>query len=102
MNKPLSSQNVQSELKAVSRRDFMTRTAAAAAPLNVHAALVVADLDVLEGDWAAAFNRLVECIRATSGDDRSVSRARLLEFFVMAGDDPAVAPARVALANALF
>ena len=78
------------------------RSAAEASPLDVQSAMVAADLDVLEGNWAAAFNRLVECIRATSGDDRSVSRARLLEFFVMAGDDPAVAPARVALANALF
>ena len=81
---------------------IQARTAAAAAPLNVQAALVAADLDVLEGDWVAAFTRLVECIRATTGDERSVVRARLLEFFVMAGDDPSVAPARVALANALF
>lgn len=81
---------------------IQARTAAAEAPLNVQAALVAADLDVLEGDWAGAFNTLVECIRGTTGDDRSVARARLLEFFVMAGDDPSVAPARVALANALF
>jgi thioredoxin-like negative regulator of GroEL len=38
----------------------------------------------------------------TTGDDRSFARARLLEFFLMADDDPAVAPARLALANALF
>jgi len=88
--------------RRVENVDPIQARAAAAAPLNVQAALVAADLDVLEGDWAAAFNRLVECIRATTGDDRSASRARLLEFFVMAGDDPAVAPARVALANALF
>ena len=81
---------------------IQARTAAAEAPLNVQAALVAADLDVLAGDWAGAFNRLVECIRATTGDDRSMARARLLEFFVMAGDDPSVAPARVALTNALF
>ncbi len=78
------------------------RTAAAAAPSDVQAAAVAADLDVLEGNWQAAFSRLIECIRVTTGDDRSFARARLLEFFLMAGDDPAVAPARIALANALF
>jgi putative thioredoxin len=81
---------------------LQARTAAAEAPLDVQAAMVAADLDVLEGNWATAFNRLVECVRATSGDDRSAARARLLECFIMAGDDPAVAPARLALANALF
>jgi putative thioredoxin len=81
---------------------LQARTAAAAAPSDVQAAAVAADLDVLEGNWQAAFSRLIECIRVTTGDDRSFARARLLEFFLMADDDPAVAPARLALANALF
>ena len=81
---------------------LQARTAAATAPDDAQAAAVAADLDVLEGNWPAAFNRLIECIRATTGDDRTFARARLLEFFLMAGDDPAVAPARLALANALF
>ncbi|CAB4879575.1 MAG: tetratricopeptide repeat protein [Actinobacteria bacterium] len=78
------------------------RTTAAADPADLQAAAVVADLDVLEGNWAAAFARLVDCIRASSGDDRTFARSRLLELFLMAGDEPAVAPARIALANALF
>ena len=81
---------------------LQARTAAAAAPDDVQAVTVAADLDVLEGNWPAAFNRLIEAVRATTGDERTFARARLLEFFVMAGDDPAVAPARLALANALF
>ena len=87
---------------SASTAGWKARTAAAAAPSDVQAAAVAADLDVLEGNWQAAFSRLIECIRVTTGDDRSFARARLLEFFLMADDDPAVAPARLALANALF
>ncbi|MGI9197728.1 MAG: tetratricopeptide repeat protein, partial [Candidatus Nanopelagicales bacterium] len=38
----------------------------------------------------------------TSGEEREHARQRLLELFAMAGDDPAVPPARLALSNALF
>ncbi|MDP2014727.1 MAG: tetratricopeptide repeat protein, partial [Actinomycetota bacterium] len=41
-------------------------------------------------------------VKATSGEERNRARARLLELFVIADDDPAVAPARTALASALF
>ena len=61
-----------------------------------------ADFDALTGDWPSAFGRLIECIRVTTGDDRNTTRARLLELFLIAGDDPAAPAARTALANALF
>jgi putative thioredoxin len=61
-----------------------------------------ADLEVLQGQWAAAFARLITLIRSVSGDDRDRVRRHLIELFELAGDDPAVPPARIALSNALF
>lgn len=79
------------------------RAAAAAAPTDVDAQLVVADLDVLGGQVEDAFARLVDLVRATSGDDRERVRVRLVELFGVVGDsDPRVTAARRALANALY
>jgi putative thioredoxin len=64
--------------------------------------LAAADLEAGGGDWAGAFARLVELVRASSGDERNAARQRLIDFFELAGDDPAVQPARIALASALF
>ncbi len=65
-------------------------------------ALRDADLAASEGDWATAFAALITEVKATSGDDRERARERLIALFAMAGDDPAVPPARLALASALF
>lgn len=65
-------------------------------------ALREADEAALIGDWAAAFSALIDQVRATSGEDRDAVRERLLELFVIAGDVPEVATARVNLASALF
>ena len=72
----------------------------AAADVRVQCA--TADFDALAGSWTLAFDRLVACVRASIGPDRELVRARLLELFVLAGEDPAVPAARTALANALF
>jgi putative thioredoxin len=77
-------------------------TARASATDDIPAQLVIADLDALEGSWSAAFDRLIALVRATSGDEREAVRARLLELFLIAGDDPSVPKARTALASALF
>jgi putative thioredoxin len=71
-------------------------------PTDVAAQVDAADFEALEGNWAGAFARLIACVRATSGSDRDLARARLLDLFMVAGDDPAVPPARTALASALF
>lgn len=71
-------------------------------PGDIPGQLVAADVEALEGRWADAFTRLIALVRATSGAQRDEVRARLLELFLIAGDDPAVAPARTALASALF
>jgi putative thioredoxin len=69
---------------------------------DVRVQCATADFDALAGRWSVAFDRLIACVRATSGPDRDLVRARLLELFVLAGEDPAVPAARTALANALF
>lgn len=61
-----------------------------------------ADLAAVAGDWATAFSTLTTLVRSSSGDERETARQRLLDLFSVAGDDPAVAPARIALSNALF
>jgi putative thioredoxin len=79
------------------------RAAAAAAPTDVDAQLVVADLDVLGGMVEDAFARLVDTVRAGAGDDRERARIRLVELFSVIGDtDPRVMTARRALASALY
>lgn len=79
------------------------RAAAAANPTDVDAGLRCADLDVLGGHVEDAFARLVDLVRATSGDERERVRQRLLELFdVVGADDPRVLAARRALASALF
>jgi len=77
--------------------------AADAAPDDVAAQTLAADVEVLSGKADAAYTRLVNLIRRVAGDDREAARRHLLSLFTVAGpDDPAVASARRALASALF
>jgi putative thioredoxin len=79
------------------------RAAAAAAPDDVDAQLLVADLDVLGGHVADAFQRLLDLVRRTGGEERDRVRLHLVELFGVVGhDDPRVATARQQLASALF
>jgi putative thioredoxin len=79
------------------------RAAAAERPHDPAAQMLVADLDVLGGQVADAFARLVDAVRLTSGDERDQLRAHLVELFAIVGaDDPRVATARRALTSALF
>ena len=64
---------------------------------------LVADLDMLGGHVDDAFNRLVELVRRTEGDDRNQAREHLLALFAAVGnDDPRVLRGRQNLASALF
>jgi putative thioredoxin len=77
--------------------------AAQAAPHDVAAQSLAADLDVIAGRAEQAYARLVELVRATSGAEREAARAHLVSLFAVAApDDPAVIAARRALANALY
>ncbi len=79
------------------------REAAAAAPDDVAAQTLVADLDLLGGHVDDAFNRLVDLVRRTSGADRDAAREHLLALFGAVGnDDPRVLKGRQNLASALF
>ena len=79
------------------------RAAAAAAPDDVDAQTLVADLDMLGGHVEDAFARLVELVRRTSDKERDRARDHLLGLFAAVGnDDPRVLNGRRALASALF
>ena len=77
--------------------------AAQAAPDDVAAQTLAADVEVLMGDAERAYARLVDLVRRTSGEDREAVRKHLVSLFTVAGpDDPTVAAARRKLASALF
>ncbi len=79
------------------------RQAAANAPDDLDAQLLVADLDVSGGHVEDAFLRLIEVIKRTTEGDRDRVREHLLELFSVVGlSDPRVALARRSLAAALF
>jgi putative thioredoxin len=79
------------------------RQAADAAPDDVAAQTLAADLAMLGGEVEDAFGRLVELVRRTSGDERNQAREHLLGLFAAVGnDDPRVLKGRQALASALF
>lgn len=97
---------------AIRQIDFLTRATAQrpdavavadAAPGDIEAALAAADVQILNQDVSAAFDRLIALVRSTSGDDRSVVRARLVELFELFDPaDPEVIAGRRNLANALY
>lgn len=77
--------------------------AADADPSNVSAATLAADIEMMSGDYAGAFGRLVNTVRVTSGDERQAAREHLIGLFgLTTAEDPAVIKARTELANALF
>ncbi|WP_122818158.1 co-chaperone YbbN [Nocardioides pantholopis] len=79
------------------------RAAAAAAPADVDAQTLVADLDLLGGHVEDAFARLVDVVRRTAGDERAQARDHLLGLFAAVGnEDPRVLRGRQNLASALF
>lgn len=82
---------------------FEARAAAAANPDDLAAQTMVADLDMLGGHVADSFNRLIDVVRRTAGDERNAARDHLVGLFGAVGnDDPRVLKARQNLASALF
>lgn len=77
--------------------------AAAAAPDDLVAQSLAADVEVATGQAEQAYARLVDFVRRAAGEDRDKARAHLVSLFTLAEpDDPAVAAARRSLASALF
>ncbi len=76
---------------------------ASAEPSNWAAQLDAADLELINGDPAACFERILQVIRETREDEREAARVRLLELFQVVGNaDPTVLKARRKLSTALF
>ncbi|HET7399200.1 MAG TPA: tetratricopeptide repeat protein [Intrasporangium sp.] len=79
------------------------RAAAAAAPDDVDAQILVADLDLLGGHIEDAFRRLIDTVRVTADADRNAVREHLVELFDVVGPtDERVVRARKSLMSALF
>jgi putative thioredoxin len=79
------------------------RDAAAAAPADVTAQLAVADLDVSGGHLEDAFGRLLDLFPTLDAAGKDAVRARMLEYFEIAGaEDPRVLDARRRLTALLY
>jgi putative thioredoxin len=77
--------------------------AADAALDDVEAQIRAADFLLGTGNIEEAFNRLLDVVRRTSGEDRERARVHLVELFAVVGDDePRVGAARRQLMAALF
>ena len=97
---------------AIRQIDFLTRATAQrpdaldvadAAPGDIEAAFAAADVQILNQDVEAAFNRLIALVRSTAGDERTTVRTRLIELFELFDPaDPEVVAGRRNLANALY
>ncbi len=76
---------------------------AAAEPVNIEAQLDAADLEVINGRYEEAFDRLLGLAAEVPAEDRDPIRVRLLELFEVAGrTEPVVLKARRRLASVLF
>jgi putative thioredoxin len=79
------------------------RSAAASAPTDLDAQLLVADLDLSGGHIEDAFDRILQLFPAQDAAGKNRMRERLLELFEVVGtDDPRVAPTRSRLTALLY
>jgi putative thioredoxin len=79
------------------------RKAAGDRPDDAQAQAVVADIDMAMGRIEASFDRMLDTIRRTSGDERDKARKHLVSLFeIFPPRDPRVAKARATLSSLLF
>jgi putative thioredoxin len=77
--------------------------AADAAPDDIDAVFAAADVEILQQNIAAAFDRLIALFKRKADDDRTKVRTRLVELFDLFDPaDPEVIAGRRKLANALY
>ena len=74
-----------------------------ATPGDIEAAFAAADVEILQQQVSAAFDRLIALVKRTAGDERTAVRTRLIELFELFDPtDPEVVAGRRNLANALY
>jgi putative thioredoxin len=74
-----------------------------AAPDDIDAAFAAADAELADQQVDAAFNRLIDLVQRSSGDERDRVRKQLIDLFdLFPADDPRVIKARRSLASALY
>jgi putative thioredoxin len=72
-------------------------------PNNLEIQKQAADVEVAQGNYEAAFIRLIDGVKRTAGDEQKTLREHLLELFKLVDPtDPVLVKARQALASALF
>ena len=72
-------------------------------PSNFLLARSAADCEIAQGNFAAAFARLIAAVKESSGDDRKEIREHLVGLFALVDPaDPVLIKARQQLASALF
>ena len=65
--------------------------------------MMCADIEIAQGDYEAAFNRLIAAVKSFTGDDREKAKSHLLSLFNLVDPaDPRLVKARGQLASALF
>jgi putative thioredoxin len=91
-------------LRRVSSYDQASaRKAAEDHPEDVDAQARVADIDLAMGRIEASFSRLLDAVRASSGEDRDTARRHLISLFeIFPPRDPRVTKARGTLSSLLF
>jgi putative thioredoxin len=88
---------VESYDQAKARRDAEER------PDDAEAQARVADIEMANGKIEASFERLLNTIRRTAGDERNIARKHLVGLFeIFPPKDPRVAKARATLSSLLF
>ena len=95
----------QVELLARTQGEDLRKVAAEAvsSPLNVHIQIKCSDLEVVSGQLEPAFNRLINCVRNLTGEEKDLARKHLLLLFDLVDPtDPILIKARAELASALF
>ncbi|WP_405166965.1 tetratricopeptide repeat protein [Nocardia sp. NBC_01499] len=94
------------QLRFLVRAQVLPESAIATAdadPDNVDAALDAADVEMLNQQPDAAFDRLIGVVKRSAGDERTKARTRLLELFELFDKaEPFVVAARRKLAAALY
>ncbi len=82
--------------------EALARAAFAAAPHLVQALLGVSDFDFFTVGPKPVYDRLVEALRGSAGEDRDGIKQRLLDYFAIDGATPDSIAARKAMTAALF